>query len=277
MAQAATTASTSRVNRRFLFLALILAALSAVLVYAAISRSGGGSASAGSVPVVVAKSTIPPGTRITASMVDVKQLPSSVVEFQALSTSDSVVGRIARYPIQKDKQVLSSKLVDTTTIANHALSYVLEQGKHGMAVNAKEVFDVDDLALPNDHVDILWVPTKGAPAFVLLSDIEVTAVSQTIAAIAPVAPGLLKDGATPVPDADRTRTSDADPQPDAKTVTLMLSPEQAMTVLCAEWITEKYEGQMRFAVRSFGDTAPLTPNAPACPPTDLLARLAANG
>ena len=41
MAQTMTAASIGRVNRRFLFLALILAALSAVLVYPLLTRSSG--------------------------------------------------------------------------------------------------------------------------------------------------------------------------------------------------------------------------------------------
>jgi Flp pilus assembly protein CpaB len=270
MAQSAvTTASTSRLNRRFLFLALILAALSAVLVYAAISRSGKSSGGGGDVPVVVAKSTIPPGTRITGDMVEVRQLPGSVVGFQALSTLDSVVGQVTRYPVVEGEQLLASKIVDATTASNDALSYILEPGKRGMAIIFDDLVGADGLVLPGDHVDLVWVPFKGAPAFILLSDIEVSAVATTVVNIAPSAPGLLKAGVTPVPNSDRTRVSDASPQPDAKSTTLLLTPEQTTTVLCAENNARKFEGELRMAVRSFGDTAPLTPNAPSCPPIDL--------
>ena len=56
MAQTITTAAVSRVNRRFLLLAIILAILSAVLVYAQMSRSGStATGSAGNVSVVVAR------------------------------------------------------------------------------------------------------------------------------------------------------------------------------------------------------------------------------
>ena len=270
MAQSAvSTASHSRLNRRFLFLALILAALSAVLAYTAMSRTGKSSSSGGDIPVVVAKSTIPPGTRITGDMVEVRQLPSSVVGFQALSSLDSVVGQVSRYPLAQGEQLLASKIVDSTTASSHALSYILEPGKRGMAIPFDNLVGVDGLVIPGDHVDLVWVPFKGAPAFILLSDIEVSAVDQTIVNIAPAAPGLLKNGATPQPNSDRTRTSDANPQADAKSATLMLTPEQTTTVLCAENNARKFEGELRMAVRSFGDTAPLTANAPACPPTDL--------
>ena len=271
MAQSATTATAaaSRVNRRFLYLALILAALSAVLVYTALSRSGGDSGGGGDTPVVVAKSTIAPGTRITGDMVELRSLPSSYIGFQALSTVDSVVGQVARYPIQEGEQVLASKLVDTSSASNDALGYILEPGKRGMAVTFDDIVGAGGLALPGDHVDIVWVPFKGAPAFILLSDIEVTAVNQTIINIAPSAPGLVKNEQDPQANGDRTRTSDADPQPEATTTTLLLTPEQTTTVLCAEHWAHKFEGEFRLAVRSFGDTAALAPNAPVCPPVDL--------
>ena len=55
MAQSATTASVGRVNRRFLFLALVLAALSAVLIYPLLTRSSDSGGSAAGAPVVVAQ------------------------------------------------------------------------------------------------------------------------------------------------------------------------------------------------------------------------------
>jgi pilus assembly protein CpaB len=271
MAQSITnTAASGRVNRRFLLLALILAALAAVLVYAAISRSGDPAASSGSVPVVVATSTIPPGARITEDMVEVQNFSAANEPFQALASTQLVVGQVARYPISQGEPVLASKLVDTTITTNDALTYIVEAGKRGMAVQFDEIIGVSGLVLPGDHVDVLWIPFVGAPAFVLLADIEVSAVSQTIVDIAPAAPGLSSDEAQPtVAAGDRIRNSDAAPQTDANSATLLLTPEQTVNVLCAEWFAEKHDGQIRLALRSFGDTAPLQTNAPVCPPVDL--------
>jgi pilus assembly protein CpaB len=274
MAQTMTSAG-SRVNRRFLFLGLILAALAAVLVYAAMSRSDKSGSAAGDVPVVVASSSIPPGTRITSDMVDVRELPESLVGFQALGELEDVIGQVARYPITEGEQVLLSKIVDTTVASNDAISYVVEPNMRGMAISVEEVVNVGGLVLPGDHVDVLWVPTRGGPAFILLSDIEVTAVSQTIVDVAPAAPGLVDEGAeaAPAEEGERTRTSDADANPEAITATLLLTPEQTTTLFCADQFSDRFEGQIRLAVRSFGDHAPLTPNAPTCPPLDLILSL----
>lgn len=271
MTQSVTATAGSRLNRRFLFLALILAALAAVLVYAAISRSGDKASSTGSVPVVVAKSTIPPGTRITSDMVEVQDFASANAPPQALASADVVVGQVARFPINQGEPVLLSKIVDTTLTSNDALSYVVEPGKRGMAITFSEIIGVDGLVLPGDHVDVLWVPFTGAPAFVLLSDIEVTAVKQTIVDIAPAAPGLANDEAQVTPqNADRTRTSDAAvAELDADSATLLLTPEQTTNMLCAESFAQATGGEIRLALRSFGDSAPLEANAPTCPPVDL--------
>ena len=269
MAQSATAAASGRVNRRFMFLALMLGALFAVLVYVGMSRSSDKGSSTGSVPVVVAKSAIPPGTRITDGMVEVQNFAAANAPFQALGATEGVVGQVARYPISQGEPVLASKFVGAVSTSSAALAYILDPGRRGMAVTFDDIVGVGGLALPGDHVDIVWVPFKGAPGFILLSDIEVTAVDQTIIAVAPAAPGLLETGQDPQVGGDRTRTSDADPQPKATTMTLMLTPEETTMVLCAETYAHRFEGEFRMAVRSFGDTAPLQPNAPVCPPVDL--------
>lgn len=270
MAQTMTTAAVSRVNRRFLLLAIILAVLSAVLVYAQMSHSGSkGGSSAGSVSVVVAKAAIPAGTRITAAMVDVRQVTQDSVGFQALSDKQQAVGQVARYPVAAGEQILSSKLVDTTVSSSTNLAYVLEPGTRGIGLTVDHVISAGGLVLPGDHVDVLWVPFTNGAAYVLFSDIEVTAVSQTVVDVAPSAPGLQKD-ATPQSAGPRTRISEGKPNPDATTVTLMLTPEQASTLLCSASFAKTNGGVFSLAVRSFGDTAPVAPNAPACPPLDLL-------
>jgi pilus assembly protein CpaB len=269
MAQSATTASGTRINRRFLFLAVILGVLAFVLVYAGMSRSGGDSgAGSGDVPVVVAASTIPPGTRITEEMVQVQNFTTSNAPFQSLEATELVVGQVARYPINEGEPVLASKLVDTSVTSAGALTYILEPGKRGIAFRFDQLIGVSRLVLPGDHVDVLWVPFKDAPAFVLFADVEVSAVSLGVADIAPAAPGLTEGDATPT-TGDRTRTSDPAPDIEADTATLMLSAEEATNLLCAEAFAEKNEGQIRLALRSFGDNAPLQTNAPTCPPIDL--------
>ena len=277
MARTMSPTAVSRVNRRFLLLALILSVLSGVLAYAAFSRSGEVSVSAEDVPVLVARQAIPAGTRITAEMLEVQQIPASAVGDQALGSSELAVGQVARFPIAANEQVLLFKIVGTSVGAQDALTYVIEEGMRGLAINVGEVIGVGGLLLPGDNVDVLWVPFAGAPSFTLLSDIEVTAVSQAILDVPAVAPGLQgeeQEGGAAVTtdgaDGQRIRASEAELQPDALTVTLMVSVEQINTLFCAEAYALANGGSIRLALRSFGDTTPATVDAPACPPIELL-------
>ena len=259
MAQTMTSGAVGRVNRRFLLLALILAGLSAVLAYTALSNSGGdGPATADQVPVVVAKVPIPAGTRITADMVELADFPESRVSASAIDNVDLVVGQVARYQVEPQEAIFLSKLVNTSvTVGNSALSYVVETGKRGMAIDVQAVVNGGGLILPGDHVDVLWTPEKVddylVGAGLIAENVEVLAVQQTIVDIPASAPGAQPAGATPAPSTgDRVRSSDASAVPEAATVVLLLTPDQAARVFCAD----ASAGEIRLAVRAFRDNSP---------------------
>jgi pilus assembly protein CpaB len=236
-----------------------------VLVYAAISDSGSGEegTSAADVPVVVAKTLIPPGTQITAGMLEVRQVPAAAVGDQALDSIDSAVGEVTRYPIAANEQVLVSKLVvgGTETVTNDVLSYVLEEGFRGMAIQTDPVVGAGALVLPGDYVDVLWVPEGEyrllqdyEGAMLVAENVEVVSVERTIVDVPPAAPGVVDEegaAAPPGSDTQRVRGSDEEPIPEAVTVTLKLTPEQAARIFCAE-----QGGDLRLAVRAFGDDTP---------------------
>lgn len=273
MAQTMTTGAAGRVNRRFLLLALILAGLFAVLAYTALSSNGGGgSTTTDQIPIVVAKVPIPAGTRITDAMIELADFPADRVSASSISDVGLVVGQVARYNIEAQEPLYLSKVASTTVTGENALAYVVEDGMRGEAITVQQVVTAGGLLLPGDHADVLWIPFSGGPAFRLLSDVEVTAVQQTIVDIQPVAPGVQGEAVpTPAPGVpSRVRASDALPQPDAQTVTMLLSPDDSKTLFCADDFALKYGGEIRLAVRSFGDGAPAQIDAPECPPTDLL-------
>lgn len=258
MAQPIASAAVGRVNRRFLLLALILAALSAVLVYAATSRSdgGGGTSTGTTVPVVVAKVSIPAGTEITADMVEIADVSEGLVGEAALGDATAAVGQVARYPISANQQILLKDIAGTGTVSNDALSHILETGTRGMAITVDLVTNAGGLVLPGDHVDVLWLALNNREDLegggLVAEDVEVVAVAQTLTEIAPTAPGTQDPNAVAGAGAgDRTPGSLGAPNPDASTVTLMLTPEQASRLFCAN-----EGGALRLTVRAFGDTSP---------------------
>jgi pilus assembly protein CpaB len=262
MSRSAAAMNPGRTNRRFLIMAVVLGLVGAVLVYVAFSRSSdGGSGSGGpNVPVVVAKTQIPARTKITAGMLELKSVPEDARAEFAYTDTAPVIGEITRFPIAVNEQVTSTKIVPLDAgraAASRALSYVVEENKRGFAISATEVQNVGGLVLPGDYVDILVVYdvefSKGPAgsdrevreAFMvqtLLQNVEVLAVSQGVVDVVPEA--------TPTSDGQRVRNSEGRAAPEAATVTLMLSPDDAQKLYLAE-----LKGRLRFALRRFGDGA----------------------
>ena len=257
-------------NRRLLLLALAAGLVGAVLVYAAVSRGSDSTDSAGSassmVPVVTARIDIPPRTKITTDMVEVRQVaPDSRSELAYTDVAD-VVGRISRYPLATSEQILSTKVVSLASAAEtgDSLSYVIPEGKRGISIQVNQVTSGGGLVLPGDYVDIIGVfdfefrdgddeeTEERYFASLILQNVEVLAVAQTVVDTPPEA-GTTADGEAiaQVADGDgqRVRNTDADADPGATTVTLSVTLEQAQLLFLAE-----ENAVLRLAVRAYGDS-----------------------
>ena len=253
-----TTAAVGRVNTRFLLLALILAALSAVLVYAAVSRSGGGGSSAADLEVVVTTEAVAPGTTLADEMLTIKAVASDTVGEGYFSDIDQVSGKLVTHPLTAGEPVLSTNIAGgIETASNDVLSNILESGRRGLGITTSAVVNAGGLVLPGDHVDVFWVPEKPTDdvpgAQLVAENVEVVSVEQTLVEIPPSAPGLQQvgDETGGTTGTDRIRGSEADPLPAAITVTLMVTPQQAQRIFCGEMT-----GSLRLAVRAFGDDSP---------------------
>lgn len=261
MARSITSVAAGRVNTRYLLLAFILAIISGVLAYAAFSRSGGESSSAVTVDVVVAQEPIQVGQRLTASVLAVRSLPADAVGENPLTSIETLEGRQALVPISPGEPILSAKVVGgaTAVATSDALAFVIEEGQRGMAVTVDQVSSAGGLVLPGDHVDIFWVPAEQAQvpqdhegAMLIAENVEVLAVQQQLVEIAPTT--LVDPEGTEgetAPASERVRDATAEALPEATTVTLLLPPNLAARVFCAE-----SSGALRLAVRQFGDESP---------------------
>jgi len=277
MARTAATATGGRINRRFLLLALVAGLVSAILVFAVLSGGGGdegGGSTAGlTVPVVVAKNDIPARTEITADMVEVRQVPVNDRSELAFTDTTQVLGQVTRYPVAAGEHVLSTKVVSLTgpEAAAESLSFVVPPGMRGIAITVSEVIGSGGLVLPGDYVDIIAVfdvefntgqgdqasrETKDRfLATTVLQNVEVLAVAQTIVDAAPEATttenGETTDGTVPpatTESGQRPRNTEADANPEASTVTLAVTLEDAQRIFLAE-----ENGTLRLALRPFGE------------------------
>lgn len=262
MARSGAGGPAGRINRRFLMLALVSAALSAMLVYVAISRAGGGSKESESTttaPVVVAAVDIPARTQITEEMVKVRDVPVDVKPEASYGSVDEVIGKASRFPISIDEEVTSTKVVSLDGVqGTDSIAFVIPKDMRAISINADQVLSAGGLVLPGDYVDIIGVfNVKSADGTeeeaylvrTVLQNVEVLAVAQTISDVPPPAEDGTQAAATGSTDGQRARGSEADPNPEATTLTLLVQPEQAEWVFLAE-----ANGTLRAVVRGFGDS-----------------------
>ena len=260
MAQRVAGTAPSRMNRRFLLVAILLAGLSAALVYAKISAndtsSGSSKGAAGDQQIVVAKIPIKQRTTITSAMLELKSVPLNTVAVGAFTSIPGAVGKVTKFPVEANQQVVDSAVVDTSRpAADAALSYVVPTGKRAMSVSASQVANAGGLILPGDWVDIIWgcCSDHSVVSKTLLRNIQVAAVAQSIVPSGPVTdvnPTAVA-GATVAAQQPSGNPVAAGPQvalPDASTVTLLLTPDEVQILFLAE-----SNGKLRFDLRGVGD------------------------
>jgi pilus assembly protein CpaB len=245
--------------------------MGAGLVYVATSRntgsdSGSSASLGGDTAVLVAKADIAARTTITADMVEVRLVGADSRSALAYGSADQVVGKVTRFPIAANEQVLSSKVVDLSGGIGgtaRSLSYIIPEGKRAFAINASEIQNVGGLLLPGDYVDVVVLydvdftgldgnrDTEDAfLAHTLLQNVEVLSVSQVVADIVPEAAAEEDaEGAAAAETGQRVRNSEAAPNPGAATITLAVTPEDAQLMYLAE-----ANGRIRLSMRTFGDS-----------------------
>ena len=277
MARPLTATAGGRTNRRFLLLALFAAGVSAILVYAAIDQTSskeGGTGGVSTVPAVVAKTDIPARTQVATSMIELRQVPVNGRSELAYTDLSQVVGKVTRFPISTNEQVLSTKVVSLTGTAeaNDSLSFVVPKGMRGIAITVSEVISTGGLVLPGDYVDVIGVfdvdfgagsdkqEQKAYFAKTVLQNVEVLAVAQKVVDAPPDAVPSEEGAAT---SGQRERATEADPNPKAITVTMAVTQEQAQLLFLAE-----ANGSLRLTVRPFGDND--TPEVPFIAEPELI-------
>src|SRR4051812_20169517 len=110
-----TPASKPANSRRALMISLICGLVAAFLVYRLVSSASPGSTDAiKTVPVVVAKQDIPPRTVIDASMLAIKDVPTSLKLPTVFTDMKTAIGMVSREHIAAGEQLLNVKLAGSS-------------------------------------------------------------------------------------------------------------------------------------------------------------------
>ncbi|HXG36893.1 MAG TPA: Flp pilus assembly protein CpaB [Dehalococcoidia bacterium] len=244
-------------NRGMLFLALLLGAIAAILVVVYVQSAAEESGGAGGGPsgqVVVAKNDIAPGTRITAEMVTVKTVPVDLQIVGVFTRADDVVGKVTQVPVIAGEQLSGPKITATgPSIAqfqeNPPLSLVIPEGMRAFSLEVEEQRAVGGLIRTGDFVDVM-MPAGPASCYVV-QNIQVVAVAQAVSTVPLTGT-----------DNNQNRTSQIgdETKPDAKSVTLAVTPAQALQLLRAVQASE--DNVLWLALRAFSDHGGA--NVPQC-------------
>jgi len=193
------------------------------------------------IKVVTASQRIPAKTRITARMVELKDIPSKYINNRAAVDTKEVIGKIAKLDILPGEQVLRDRVAGDKD-AFGDLSFMLQQGRRAVTIPVNEVSGLAGLVRPGDRVDVLGTfDLQGAVGYekysittLLIQDVDVLSVDQST-----------------IPSSGSNQQQ-KDPVP-ARTITLSVTPEQAQPlVLCSE------KGSIRLILRPAADREPVT-------------------
>ena len=235
-------------GRPRVWLAFLCAAGAALLAYLALS-----SASARPAPqampeervgVVVAARAIAPGAVIGEGDVALRQAAPEQLAEGALTELEQALGRVVLYPIARGEQVLRQRLAPEGVGAGDAAA-ALPAGRVGVAVKVAPETAAGGLLRPGDRVDVAAaLPVGGQETWVACTvarDVPVLAVGSEVAR--PEEGGVLARGGKGAPD--------------AATVTLAASPEQALAIWAAS-----QKGRLSLLLRSIQGEAAYPPPQP---------------
>lgn len=205
--------------------------------------------------VVVAKQDIAPKTIIKESMVEVREVPASMVSDDAVREVSDIINKPAKVEILKDDIISTRKVLMDITMAGFTGDIPPECRAISIAIT--DVTGVAGFAKPGDYVDVMLI-AKGEERMtgrIVLQDVLLLAINKTAEqkqkAVGDGSSGDTKktgDSADSKNQSDKKNADAAKDEAisDLATATLAVLPEDALKL-----ITEAQEGTLYLALRPY--------------------------
>jgi pilus assembly protein CpaB len=213
--------------------------------------------------VVRARQEIPPRTVITPEMIEQVEIRQDQVRPSDIRDPAQAIGRNTRQTIYAGETVGFDKLFAER--AEAGLAFTIPEGRRAVSAPISELTGAGGLILPGDRVDVMAVcraalegaqqPAQGGGTVrygehvktaIVLQNIEVLAIAQQLTGTTPPPSTAQQITGTPVPrDVQRTTPQ---PLPQARTVTLAVTPEEAERLVAHQQICE-----LHLVLRRFND------------------------
>lgn len=123
--------------------------------------------------VVVALTTIPGHIKVTADMLETKEIAEDAVHPDALTSIDDVVGGTTTTDLVAGEQILSERIVSDTGAG--PLAYRVPENMRAITVPTTEVDSIGGYIMPGDKIDILarYPSSEDVPVVEKIQNIEV--------------------------------------------------------------------------------------------------------
>jgi pilus assembly protein CpaB len=250
--------TTDRQNRVVLYGAVGLAALAAVLAFVALRGASGDDTSGaliGDTDVVVTTRAVAAGETVNLDMLEVATLPSEAVVANPLASLEGLTdGMVARHALAEGEQITSAKLGTKGDSEGGFLPALVPPGLRAVSIAVTEEKVFSGLLAPGDRVDVIAIvedlvdEAELPRAVLLVQNAEVGAVADVV--LESVASGDIDGNPIAGPESLGTRSerpADIDAEPDAKSVTLFVTPEDSLLIALAQeqwsvWLSVRGEG-----------------------------------
>ncbi|MGE5589959.1 MAG: Flp pilus assembly protein CpaB [Bacillota bacterium] len=195
---------------KVLFLPIFAGLLATVGAYLYLQKTQPVQTRVETVPVVIAAKPVPAKTILTADMLTTKNYPKSLVGRNEVTAVANAVGKATTVPLAQDEVVLITKLA--TEDAKVGLAYHIPSGMRAITVSAGELQAVAGFPEPGDLLDVVSLFNLNgiAQSRIILEGLPILAVAQSM---------------------ETTPNGEARVVP---TITLAVTPQQALTITTAE-------------------------------------------
>jgi pilus assembly protein CpaB len=138
-------------------------------------------AQGGEMQVLVSAKQIEVATKITDTMLGTKRVASTLAPPDAFTASKELIGRVTSMTIAPGVPITTSMLAPPGT--EPGLRALIPPGMRAVSVSVTEETAVAGFILPGSRVDVSAVPKYQGPAKLILSDVEVGAVGQSMSRV----------------------------------------------------------------------------------------------
>ena len=239
--------------RHWVLLAGIASLVLGLLVFAGLNGMGANEEvkPVNAIHVVVAKQDIAPKTIIKESMVEVREVPASMVSDDAVREVSDIINKPAKVEILKDDIISTRKVLMDITMAGFTGDIPPECRAISIAIT--DVTGVAGFAKPGDYVDVMLI-AKGDEKMtgrIVLQDVLLLAINKSRRPWEMALAGDTKKTGDSADSKNQSDKKNADAPKDEAisdlaTATLAVLPEDALKL-----ITEAQEGTLYFALRPY--------------------------